>query len=125
MNAASEHPGTDFRTAFCAKYPCEPGQFEKAVLRRCFPLRMRLPGIILLAIRPREFQRELEMIGRLAPARSESQVRQELEGYAYEIRRDRPFRAGIGLRLSRRRFLRLMRRVMLTVQTGRSRPPVS
>ncbi|MCC6231394.1 MAG: hypothetical protein IT580_02055 [Verrucomicrobiales bacterium] len=40
-------------------------------------------------------------------------MRPELDGYAYENDRDRPFRiAVLGLRLSRRRCLRLFQKVM-------------
>lgn len=53
------------------------------------------------------------MIRRLADVRGESQARQELEGYAYENQRDRNFRTEtLGLRLSRRRFIQLLRTVL-------------
>lgn len=83
------------------------------MLRRSFPLWARLPGTVLLALRPRWFSRELALIRRLGDVENESQVRQELEAYAYENSRDRSFRTEtLGLRLSRRRFLRVMREVL-------------
>ena len=113
MNSSSVIRKAPFREAFCRCYGCPSEQFEVLVLRRSFPLWAQLPGTILLAIRPQMFRRELALIGRLGEAQDESQVKQELEGYAYENARDKPFRTEtLGLRLSRRRFIQLMRRVM-------------
>jgi hypothetical protein len=113
VNSSPGATGREFRIAFCQKYRCAPEQFERAVLRRCFPWWSRLPGAVLLGLNPRIFRRELSLIARLGEAQNASQVRQELEGYAYENARDRSFRTeSLGLRLSRRRFVRLMRRVL-------------
>lgn len=81
-------------------------------------------GTILLALQPQMFRRELSMIERLAGSPSESALRVELEGYVYENQRDKPFRVQtLGLRLSRRRFLRIYRSVMEGVAPGRDNPP--
>jgi hypothetical protein len=70
-------------------------------------------GTILLILRPAMFRRELSMLSRLAGSPSESALRGELEGYVYENERDKLFRVRtLGLRLSRRRFLRIYRIVM-------------
>jgi hypothetical protein len=99
-----------FRKAFCERHGCSDDQFETAVLRRSFPLWARPFASIALAFKPKLFTRELALIRRLGDARDESHVRQELEGYAYENARDRSFRTEtLGWRLSRRRFLKVMR----------------
>ena len=69
-------------------------------------------GTVLLSIRPGMFWRELALLQRLGQVERESagMVRGELEGYAYENQRDKSFRTEtLGLRLSRRRFLVVMR----------------
>lgn len=82
------------------------------MLIRCFPVWAQLPSVLALWLNPRLFRRELTLISRLAEVRSESQVRQELESYVYENQRDRLFRTeSLGVRLSRRKFVRLMREV--------------
>jgi hypothetical protein len=74
-------------------------------------------------VNPRIFRRELSLISRLGEAQNASQVRQELEGYAYENARDRSFRTeSLGLRLSRRRFVRLMRRVLPSMNAAEEGP---
>lgn len=124
VNSLGESVGPAFRAAFCERYQCATGDFETAVLRRCFPLWARVPGTILLAIKPHLFRRELTLINRLGDARNESQARQDLEGYAYENMRDKSFRTeSLGLRFSRRRFLRLMHSVLRGTPNDRhSRP---
>lgn len=113
MNSGHGLSSTTFRDAFCRRFGCEPNRFEKAILRRCFPLTVQPLGAVLLLIRPGMFARELAMLSRLAGAPNESALRGELEGYVYENQRDRPFRVRtLGLRLSRRRFLRIYRTVM-------------
>jgi hypothetical protein len=113
VNSSSVIWKAQFREAYCRRYGCPVERFEVLVLRQSFPVWVRVPGSILLAIRPQWFRRELALIGRLGEARHESQVKQELEGYAYENARDKHFRTEtLGLRLSRRRFIQLMRRVM-------------
>lgn len=110
-----------FRAAFCRKYRCRPERFEAAVLRRCFPLWARPLGSLLVVLKPGWFRRELSLIDRLGTARTESQVKQELEGYAYENARDKSFRTeSLGLRLSRRRFVFLMREVLPSRRSGSS-----
>ena len=83
------------------------------MLARCFPLVVRLQGWLLLLLNPRIFERELALIRRLGDATEGSQLRQELEGYAYEVQRDRTFRTTtLGIRLSRRRVVKLLREVI-------------
>ncbi len=119
MDPSHDTRGMDFRTAFCQKYRCAEADYERSVLRRCFPWWVRALGSIVLALNPRLFRRELALISRLGAARDETPLRQELEGYAYENARDKQFRTEtLGLRLSRRRFVRLMRTVLPT--EGRS-----
>jgi len=101
-----------FRAAFCRAYRCEPEHFEKAVLARCFPWVVRLQGRLLLLLNPGIFQRELALIRRLGDVTDGSHLRQELEGYAYELQRDKTFRTStLGIRLSRRRVVKLLREV--------------
>jgi len=108
--------------AFCRRYRCPDGHFEKAVLRRCFPPLSKALAVIALALRPDTFQRELALIRRLGTTGPGADVRGELEGYAYENQRDKSARTQtFGLRLSRRRFLRLWR----TTFEGVSPPPSS
>jgi hypothetical protein len=125
VNSSPGATGKEFRIAFCEKYRCEPDRFESAVLRRCFPWWVRWPGSMLLSLSPRLFRRELSLISRLGHAQNPSQIRQELEGYAYENARDRSFRTEtLGLRLSRRRFVHLMRRVLPDIAPAeQSAPP--
>ncbi|MBX3744965.1 MAG: hypothetical protein KF833_06610 [Verrucomicrobiae bacterium] len=69
---------------------------------------------------PKWFRRELALIERLGEVTSESQLRQELEGYAYENARDKSFRTEtLGLRLSRRRFVELVRKVRPRLEGSR------
>lgn len=69
-------------------------------------------GTLVLAVHPGSFRRELSLIGRLGNGGSEVSVRGELDGYAYENQRDKSARTQtFGLRLSRRRFLRVWREV--------------
>lgn len=64
------------------------------------------------------------MLGRLAGSPSESALRGELEGYVYENERDKLFRVRtLGLRLSRRRFVRIYRNVMGGTAPGREKTP--
>lgn len=102
----------DFRTSFCKKYRCSTERYETAVLSRCFPLWVRPLGVLLLALKPHLFRRELALISRLGGVVGDANLRQELEGYAYENARDKRFRTeSLGLRLSRRRFVHLVRTV--------------
>lgn len=112
MSEPSDIAQTSFRSAYCRKFGCRPERFAASVLRRCFPILVRIQGSIALAMNPKWFQRELALIDRLGEVTSESQLRQELEGYAYENARDKTFRTEtLGLRMSRRRFVELLRRV--------------
>jgi hypothetical protein len=95
---------------FCRRFRCRDAQFEKAVLRRCFPPLSRPLGTVVLALNPGAFKRELALIRRLGGVVNESPLRGELDGYAYENQRDKSARTEtFGLRLSRRRFLRIWR----------------
>lgn len=79
-----------------------------------------MQGSIALAMNPKWFRRELALIERLGEVTSESQLRQELEGYAYENARDKSFRTEtLGLRLSRRRFVELVRKVRPRLEGSR------
>lgn len=79
------------------------------MLRRCFPLHVRLVGTVMLALSPQTFRRELALIARLGATTNDSSVKPELEGYAYENQRDKSFRVRtLGLRLSRRKFIRML-----------------
>lgn len=96
--------------AFCERFGCSAAEFERRVLRRSFPASSRLLGSLLLAVSPRLFQRELEMIRRLGTAVDHNHVRGELEGYKYENQRDRVLRTEtLGLRVSGRRLMQLYR----------------
>lgn len=110
VSARSSASSETFRAAFCRRFRCPEPEFEKAVLRRCFPVMSRALGVVALALNPGAFRRELELIRRLGGARDTTPVRGELEGYAYENQRDKSARTQtFGLRLSRRRFLRVWR----------------
>lgn len=100
-----------FREAFCRRFEVAPERFSPEVLRRCFPPASRILGSLLLSLRPSLFQRELEVIERLGQVTDDTLVKSELEGYVYETVRDRAgFRTRtLGLRLSRRQFLRVLR----------------
>ena len=124
MNSGQGSSVPLFRDAFCRRFGCAPTNFEKAILRRCFPPIVRPLGTILLTLRPEMFRRELTMLARLAASPSESALRGELEGYVYENERDKPFRVRtLGLRLSRRRFVRIYRNVMGGSSPGRENAP--
>ena len=113
MSSGTLKAPATFRDAYCARFGCPPDQFEKAVLRRCFPPWSRPLGALLLALKPQSFRRELAMLGRLSGSPGEGSLRGELDGYVYENQRDKPLRVRtFGLRLSRRRFLRLYQLVM-------------
>ncbi len=110
---ASARQRPDFREAFCRQFGCRPEGFERRLLIRCLPLLWRLPGALWLLVSPRSFARELGMLSRLGSARDPALLRPELEGYAYENERDRPWRVAVfGIRLSRRRCLRIFLTVM-------------
>lgn len=113
MNSGIGQSAVSFRDAYCRHYGCASQRYEKSALRRCFPPLVRPLGAILLAVRPMMFHRELTMLGRLGGLPNEVALRGELDGYVYENQRDKPFRVEtLGLRLSRRRFLRIYRTVM-------------
>ncbi len=119
MNPDTGKALNTFRDAFCARFHCAPHQFEKAVLRRCFPAWSRPLGALVLALKPQSFRRELAMLGRLGGGPGERGLRGELDGYVYENQRDKPVRVRtFGLRISRRRFLRLYQAVMGPPQAG-------
>lgn len=102
-----------FREAFCHGYRCASEAFERELLIRCMPWPARWLGMIWMWLRPRSFERELGMLSRLGGARRADQLRSELEGYGYENGRDRPFRVVVlGVRLSRRRCLKVFHDVM-------------
>lgn len=108
-------PGSEtFCEAFCRRYRCTPENFPKAVLRRSFPPWVTVPGSFLVLVKPSMFERELGLIQRLGALRVDSTgVRGELDGYAYENERDKPFRVEtLHLRVSRRRILKLFREVL-------------
>lgn len=103
------------RDAFCRRFRCKPDVFERRLLARCLPPMQRLPATLWLALKPSSFARELTLLSRLGSATDASLLRPELDGYAYENERDRPMRVVVfGLRLSRRRFLRIFRELMET-----------
>lgn len=55
----------------------------------------------------------MALLSRLGLATEVSHLRPELEGYAYENERDKPARVTVfGIRLSRRRCLKIFREVM-------------
>lgn len=117
---SSVGPATDtFRELFCRQHGCSNDAFERQVMGRCFPAYSRPLGRVLLALKPGMFQRELAMVGRLGRATTEAVVRGELDGYAYENQRDKSFRARrLGLRLSRRIFIRVFRQAVEAGRTG-------
>lgn len=112
-SSPSAEPRT-FQEAFCRRHRCAPESFSKLVLRRSFPPWVRPLGSLVLAVRPTLFRRELALIHRLGTANAgEAGLRAELDSYVYENERDKPFRVvSLGLRLSRRRFLRVYRAAM-------------
>ncbi len=113
MTSPADPAADTFRDLFCRRHRCDAAAFERAVLSRCFPPLASPLGRALLLLRPAGFRRELTLIAVLGQARNESGVRRELEGYVYENQRDKSFRTQtLGLRLSRRRFLRVFREVM-------------
>ena len=62
---------------------------------------------------PGWFERELGVVRRVGVLSDEDGIRAELDGYLWDNQRDQPFRVRVlGLRLSRRRFMRLYRRVI-------------
>lgn len=105
--------GTTFRQAFCRHFHCAPESFERRLLTRCLPPLARVLVVFWLAAKPASFAREIALLSRLGAARDPAILRPELDGYAYENERDKPFRVEVlGLRLSRRRCLRIFRQVM-------------
>lgn len=124
MSVSVQPKAETFRAAFCRRYRCRDEQFEKAVLRRCFPPLSRYMGAIFLAVSPGSFEREMAVIRRLGNVGNESSVRGELDGYAYENQRDKRARTQtFGLRLSRRRFLRVWRETFAAAESPAT-PPV-
>lgn len=102
-----------FRQAFCRQFRCKPEDFERRLFARCLSSWMRWLVACWLAAKPDSFGRELALLTRLGEAKDVSPVLPELEGYAYENERDKPMRVAVfGIRLSRRRCLRIFRQVM-------------
>jgi hypothetical protein len=113
-----ERMPTDFRVAFCQVFGVGPDRYAAAALRRCLPPFSRPLGALVLLLAPRVLRRELAVMEELGGVAEVSEFKRVLESYVYEIARDKAhFRTRtLGLRISRRRFLRLARAVQTAVQ---------
>lgn len=110
MSISSQSSAEDFRSACCRRYGWRTEGFATAALARSFPPLARPVGALLLAFWPGLFAREIAVLERVGRAGDEAEVRGELDGYAFENHRDRPWRVRwLGLRISRRRLVRLFR----------------
>lgn len=96
-----------FKTAYCRRFGCAPGAFERRLFWRCLPLRAWPAALFFKMFYPSFFNADLEFLQGVGACRSSSQAVNEANSLGCDpALNEGLLRTPLGLRLSGRRLVR-------------------
>jgi hypothetical protein len=98
-----------FQEAFCDRFACSPGAYERRVFWQSIHRRSLPIALLIFVLFRRYFDLDMQTIRQLGVSRSAEEFRGEIESFRYEYRmRGGFFRETLGVRISGKRLMALL-----------------
>jgi len=113
-----------FKTRFCEKFRCRPGEYEERVLKLCMSWRVRLLAPLCQRLDPHIFDRDRTLIHDVGNARTRAAVEDDLGHYRFRTRSgEATIWDLLQIHISPRRLRRLANQLFPHLDRGRSSQP--